>query len=245
MKIILIASGKGGTGKTTLSAVLSMALAERGRRVLAVDGDCGLRSLDLALGMSDRLVFSFADVAAGTVSLSRAAVPHPLNEKLSLLTAPADIPFLRVKQLRALREAAAAENYDYLIWDGPAGLPGELSLYSAIAGRSIIVTTPETACIRSAERTARYLEEAGLHNVHLVVNRIRPALIRHGLAGNIDDVMDQAGLPLLGIIPEDEDIIACSNNGKSLLHFKKDGAALAARNIARRLEGESVPAMRW
>ena len=245
MKIILIASGKGGTGKTSLTASLSMALAELGRRVLAVDGDCGMRNLDLTMGMSDRLVFSFADVASGVVPLRRAAAVHPLNSKLSLLTAPADVPFLRVKQLRELRAAAEEDGYDYILWDGPAGLPGELSLYSAISTESIIVTTPEPACIRGAERTARYLEEGGVKQVRLVVNRVRVNLIRHGLASNIDDAMDQAGLPLLGVVPEDEDVIACSNNGKSLLHLKKTGAALASRNIARRLEGEGLPAMRW
>lgn len=245
VKIILIASGKGGTGKTSLTAGLSMALAELGRRVLAVDGDCGLRNLDLTLGMSDRLVFSFADVAAGVVPLRRAAAAHPLNERLSLLTAPADVPFLRVKQLRELRAAAEADGYDYILWDGPAGLPGELSLYSAIADESVVVTTPEPACIRGADRTARYLEEEGVKQVRLIVNRIRTHLVRHGLASNIDDAMDQSGLPLLGIVPEDEDMIACSNSGKSLIHLKKTGAALACRNIARRLEGEWVPPMRW
>lgn len=245
MKIILIASGKGGTGKTSLTAALSMALAELGRRVLAVDGDCGLRNLDLTLGMSDRLVFSFADVAAEVVPLKRAAAAHPMNERLSLLTAPADTPFLRVRQLRHLCAEAEAEGYDYILWDGPAGLPGELSLYSAIASEGIIVTTPEAACIRGAERTARCLEEEGTKRLRLLVNRVRPNLIRHGLASNIDDAMDQSGLPLLGIVPEDEDIIACSNSGKSLLHLKKTGAALACRNIARRLEGGWLPLARW
>lgn len=245
VKMILIASGKGGAGKTSLTACLSMALAELGRRVLAVDGDCGLRNLDLVMGMSDRLVFSFADVAAGVVPLSRAAAAHPLNGKLFLLTAPADVPFLRVRQLRALRDAAEADGYDYMLWDGPAGLPGELSIYSAIADESVVVTTPEPASIRGAERTARFLEEGGVRQIRLIVNRVRPHLIRHGLASNIDDAMDQAGLPLLGVVPEDEDMIACSNSGKSLLHLKKSGAALACRNIARRLEGEWLPPMRW
>ncbi len=245
MKVILIASGKGGTGKTSLTAALSMALAERGRRVRAVDGDCGLRNLDITLGMSDRLVFSFADVASEVVPLKRAAAAHPMNARLSLLTAPADVPFLRVRQLRHLCEEAEADGYDYILWDGPAGLPGELSLYSAIATEGIIVTTPEAACIRGAERTARCLEEEGTRQLRLLVNRVRTNLIRHGLASNIDDAMDQSGLPLIGLVPEDEDIIACSNSGKSLLHLKKTGAALACRNIARRLDGEWVPLARW
>lgn len=245
LKIILVASGKGGTGKTSLTAGVSMALAEMGKRVLAVDGDCGMRNLDIALGMSDRLVFSFADVAAGMTALSRAAAAHPMNEKLCLLTAPGDEPFLTPAQMRGLRGEAEEAGYDYLIIDGPAGLPGEISLYASIATQAVIVTTPEHACIRGAEKTARYLEGEHIQRIRLVVNRVRPNLIRHGLASNIDDAMDLTGLPLLGIVPEDEDMIACSNSGKSLIHLKKTGAALACRNIARRLEGERLPVMRW
>lgn len=245
LKIILVASGKGGTGKTSLAAGVSMALAENGCRVLAVDGDCGLRNLDIVLGMSDRLVFSFADVARGVVPLPRAAAAHPLNESLCLLTAPVDVPVLRAVQMLHLRDEAENAGFDYLIIDGPAGLPAEMSLYAEIATQAVIVTTPEHACLRGAEHTARYLEKEHIQRIRLVVNRVRPNLIRHGLASNIDDAMDLTGLPLLGIVPEDEDMIACSNSGKSLVHLKKTGAALACWNIARRLEGERLPIMRW
>lgn len=242
MKVILVASGKGGTGKTTFSAGVGMALAEKGKRVLAVDGDCGLRNLDLALGMSDLVVFTFADVISGVVPLERAAVPHPSQPNLFLLTAPSEPPTGSTEQLFELVRQAREMKFDYLFLDGPAGLPPEMALYAAAADCAAVVTTPENACIRGAESTARFLDEVG--DVRLVVNRIRPNLIRFGLAENIDHIMDEIGLPLLGIIPEDEDVIACGNMGKSLLFAGKSDAARAIRNIARRVDGERVSLLR-
>lgn len=243
-KIILIASGKGGTGKTSLTASVGTALAEMGKKVLVVDGDCGLRNLDLVLGMSELAVFTFADVARGTVSLSRAAAAHPVTKGLYLLTAPADLPDLTEAQMCRLAEETAREGFDYVLIDGPAGLPAELSLYAHIATQGIVVTEPSPASIRGAERVARRMEAACIMRVRLVVNRVRPRLVRYGVAANIDDAIDTAGLQLLGLIPEDEDVIACAGSGKSVVRYKKSGAARAYCNIARRLEGERLPLMR-
>ncbi len=244
-KIILVASGKGGTGKTTLTASVGTALAEHGKKVLVVDGDCGLRNLDLVLGMSDLAVFTFADVARGIVSLARAAAAHPVTSGLFLLTAPAETPSLTAADLRNLAEETEREGFDYVIIDGPAGLPEELALYAQIATQGIVVTMPDPASIRGAERVARMMESECIMRIRLIVNRVRPRLIRYGVAANIDDAMDIAGLQLLGIIPEDEDVIACAGSGKSVVRYKKSGAAQAYRNIARRLEGERLPLMRF
>lgn len=243
-KIILVASGKGGTGKTSLTASVGTALADLGKKVLVVDGDCGLRNLDLVLGMSDRAVFTFADVARGTVTLSHAAAAHPVTDGLYLLTAPADPPDLTASQMRSLAEQTEQDGYDYVIIDGPAGLPAELSLYAQIATQGIVVTMPDPASIRGAERVARRMEEECIMRIRLVVNRVRPRLVRYGVAANIDDAIDTSGLQLLGLIPEDEDVIACAGSGKSVVRYKKSGAAQAYRNIARRLEGERLPLMR-
>lgn len=245
LKVILVASGKGGTGKTSFTAGAGAALSLLGRRVLLIDGDCGLRNLDIALGMSDRVVYSFADVAGGAVPLADAIAHHPTYERLSLLTAPVALPALSERGMEQLAVQAEEAGFEYLLIDGPAGLPAELSFSAHIATQAIIVTTPDSACIRGAERCARKLEEEYcIARIRMILNRVRPQLIRSGKADNIDDAMDGAGLPLLGIVPEDEDIIACSNRGNSILSIKHTGAARAFSNIARRLEGERVSLMK-
>lgn len=243
-KVILVASGKGGTGKTSLTAAVGTALAERGKKVLVVDGDCGLRNLDLVLGMSDLAVFTFADVARGITPLTHAAAQHPRIGRLYLLTAPTEAPALSAAQMQNLTDQTADAGFDYVIIDGPAGLPEELELYAQIATQGIVVTMPDSASMRGADRVARMMEEQCIMRIRLIVNRVRPRLIRYGVAANIDDAIDTAGLQLLGVIPEDEDVIACAGSGKSVVEYKKTGAALAYRNIARRLEGERLPLMR-
>lgn len=244
LKVIVIASGKGGTGKTSLTAGIAAALTEQGRRVLVIDGDSGLRNLDIALGMTDRVVFSFADVARGVVTLQKACVQHPEITLLSMLTAPAVLPVLSERGMLHLTEQAREAGFDYCLIDGPAGLAPELRTFAAAATQAIVVSTPEGASVRGAERVARLLEEEHVMRIRLVVNRVRPGMIRKGLIADIDDAIDSTGLQLLGLVPEDEDVIACANSGRSILDRKKKGAAKAYRNIARRLEGERLPVMK-
>lgn len=134
--------------------------------------------------------------------------------------------------------------FEYVLIDGPAGLAPEICLFAQAATQGLVVTMPDQASVRGAERIARVLEKENIVRLRLVVNRVRPGLIRHGVLGNIDDTMDMVGLPLLGIVPEDEDVIACGSRGKCLLHAKKGGAANAFRNIAERLDGIRLPIMR-
>ncbi|MDR3767175.1 MAG: septum site-determining protein MinD [Butyricicoccus sp.] len=243
-KVILVASGKGGTGKTSLTANVASAMAERGHRVLVIDADSGLRNLDIVLGLSDSIVFSFADVAQGIAPLERAAVPHSIFPSLSLLTAPGKLPPLTREQLEHLMQQAEQLGFEYVLIDGPAGLAPEIRLFAQVATQGLVVTMPDQASVRGAERVARLLESENIIRIRMVVNRVRPSLIKHGVMGNIDDTMDLVGLPLLGIVPEDEDVIACGSSGKCLLQKKRGGAATAFRNIAQRLDGIRLPIMR-
>ncbi len=240
---IAITSGKGGTGKTSLTGGVASCLAALGRRVLCVDMDVGLRNLDLTLGMSDRALMDFTDVLSGRTTLEKAAVPHPVIKGLYLLTAPLTMPrdLITEEGLRSFL-ATAKTQYDYILMDAPAGLGGGFRMSVCGADRAIVVSTTDASALRDAQRTVGELSRS-LEHLHLVVNRIQPKLLRQ-LHTTIDDAMDTAGLPLLGIVPEDPQVMLAANRGEPLILMARYGAARAYLNIARRLEGERVPLMR-
>ena len=239
--VIAVTSGKGGTGKTSITGGVAGALALMGRRVLCIDMDVGLRNLDIALGLSDRALMDFSDVALGRCPLARAAVDHPTLKGLSLLTAPMALPAsLTADKVRALLDTACTM-YDYILIDSPAGLGTGFRLATCGADRALVIATNDTSSLRDAQRTVGELE--GVRQVHLVMNRIQLKLLRR-LRTTIDDAMNTAGLPLLGVVPEDPQVILCANLGEPLVTRGKRGAALACWNIAQRLEGLQVPVMR-
>ena len=222
---ILVASGKGGTGKTSFCANVAVALCAMGEKVLLIDADAGLRSLDLVLGMTDSLLFSSADVAQG------------------VLTAPAD-PSRRDEvsdaQLCALVRRAR-EHFTYILIDCPAGVGREISAFAPAAQRAAIVSTADALALRGAQKAAQTLRQSGISDVHIVVNRIRRGMIDAGAAVNIDRAMDASGLSLLGAVPEDDDVAVCAGRGQVLLLESEGDAQQAYWNIARRLRGERVP----
>lgn len=239
--VVTITSGKGGTGKTSITGGLAASLALMGRRVLCIDMDIGLRNLDISLGLSDRALMDFSDVALGRCPLARAAVDHPDLKGLSLLTAPMSLPAnLTTDKIRALLRTARSM-YDYILIDSPAGLGTGFHLAICGADRALVVATSDASSLRDAQRTVEELE--GIRQVHLVMNRIQVKLLRR-LRATIDDAMNTAGLPLLGVVPEDPQVILCANLGQPLTSRGKRGAALACWNIALRLEGHRVPIMR-
>lgn len=241
MKILLSASGKGGTGKTSLMAAVAAELARMGRRVLVVDGDCCLRNLDLVLGFTESPPFHFMEVAMGQVPLAHAVCTHPILQNLDLLTAPVFMPYILPRYMQNLRDVALEAGYDYLLLDGPAGMPDELLAYASIADRALVVCTADAVSIRGGERAARMLEATSSHlQCALVVNRVRKRLIFRGAGCNIDDAMDMTGLPLLGIVPEDEQVIVCAAMGQSIHTKRRSNAAKAYANIAHRLDGQVV-----
>ena len=239
---IVVTSGKGGTGKTSLTGGVSSCLAALDNRVLCVDMDIGLRNLDISLGMTDRALMDFTDVISGRCPLKRAAVRHPVIENLSLLTAPLRLPpgGISEREMRGLI-ARAKEEYDYVLMDSPAGLGEGFRLAVCGADRGVVVSTTDASALRDAQRVVAQLSRE-LGHIHLVVNRVQPKLLRR-LHTTIDDAMDAAGLPLLGVVPEDPQVMLSANAGTPIILASKKGAAVAYLNIARRLAGQKVPLM--
>ena len=239
--VIAVTSGKGGTGKTSVTGGIAASLALMGRSVLCIDMDVGLRNLDISLGLSDRALMDFSDVALGRCPLARAAVSHPDRKNLSLLTAPMSLPAsLTADMVRALLSTARTM-YDYILIDSPAGLGPAFKLATCAADRVLVVATNDASSLRDAQRTVTELSH--IRRVHLVMNRIQPKLLRK-LRTTIDDAMNAAGLPLIGVIPEDPQVMLCANRGEPITTQGRKGAAMACRNIAQRLEGRQVPIMR-
>ena len=240
-ELIAVASGKGGTGKTSVTAAVASALALSGRQILCIDCDVGLRNLDISLGLADSCPLSFLDVCEGGYSLSQATV-HPQFPTLHFLTAPMNCPPERILTENFGEFLTAARSvYDYILLDAPAGVEAGFKLAAAFADRCILVTGPGPAAVRDAARTAQVLELMGKTNVRLVVNRVNPKLIR-AMDTTIDDVMDTAGLPLLGIVPEDKNVTLAAVFNQPLLCYKpRTAAAKACTRIARRIIGLPVP----
>ena len=237
---VMITSGKGGTGKTSLTAGVASCLAALGRRVLCVDLDIGLRNLDLTLGMSDRALMDFTDVMDYRCPLLTAAVEQPEIRNLFLLTAPHSSPGLDQKRFQAVIEEAS-EYFDFVFMDSPAGLGEGFQLAMSAADRVIVVSSVDPAALRDAQRTVAELHD--LTQLHLVMNRVQPRLISK-LRTSIDSAMDTAGLPLLGVVPEDAAVTMAAASGVPLVLATYKGAAPAYLNISKRLMGQRVPLLR-
>lgn len=236
---IAVLSGKGGTGKTSITAGLATALAKEGKRVLCVDCDVGLRNLDIPLGLSDTAALSFVDICEGGYSLDQLTA-HLQFPTLYFLTAPMNRSAEEI-DADAFGEMvlSAREKFDYIFLDAPAGVDAGFRLAAAKADRVLLVTGSDPAAVRDAGRTGQVLELMGKENVRLIVNRINPKLVST-MALTVDDVMDNAGLPLIGIVPEDPNVTLAAAFGKPLLTYTKKGAAAACRRIAARLQGMPV-----
>ena len=235
-ELVAVLSGKGGTGKTSCCAGIASALAQSGERVLCIDCDVGLRNLDISLGISELGSLSFLDVSQGGYSLED-ATRHPVFPNLSFLTAPVNCPADQVDPdafSKMLQKARLL--YDYVFLDAPAGIEAGFLLAAKFADRVILVTGPDPAAIRDASRAGEVLELMGKTNVRLVVNRISEKMAK-AMKLTVDDVMDRAGLPVLGIVPEDENVVLAAAFGQPLLGYTKKGAAAACRRIAKRFCG--------
>ena len=239
-ELVAVLSGKGGTGKTSLCAGIAEALALQGEKVLCIDCDVGLRNLDIALGISQIGALSFLDVCSGGYELEMAAV-HPAYPNISFLTAPVICPAdaVDVEAFGKMLQQARSR-FSYVLLDAPAGIEAGFRLAASYADRVILVTGADPAAIRDASRAADILETMGKRNVRMVINRVNPKMI-NAMGVTVDDIMDQSGLPLLGIVPEDENVILSAAFRQPLLEYGKRGAAAACVRIARRIQGQSVP----
>ena len=240
-ELFAVVSGKGGTGKTSTCAGIATALASEGKKVLCIDCDVGLRNLDISLGMSDSGALSFLDVSEGGYALDRAAV-HPVYPSLKFLTAPMNRPAEKIDPL-AFGDMlqSARKQFDYIFLDAPAGVDAGFRLAAKAADRFLLVTGSGPASMRDAARVGDILDIMGKQQVRLVVNRVQREVLKT-VKITIDDVMDTAGLPLMGIVPEDPNVILAASFGKPVLVFaKRCDAAKAYRKIAKRIQGFQEP----
>jgi septum site-determining protein MinD len=238
-RAIVVTSGKGGVGKTTTTANLGTALAQRGSTVALVDADVGLRNLDIILGLESRVKFHLLDVLEDRVSLDEALVPDKHSGTLRLLAAAQarEKDDVDTDKMRALI-ASLRERFDYVLIDCPAGI--ELGFRNAVAGadEAIVVCTPEVSAVRDVDRVVGLL--GNRFRPQLVINRLRPAMVKKGKMLSVEDVNGILRLPLLGVIADEPEIIVTANRGEPLA-LRKDGATAAAYHaIAARIAGEDV-----
>ncbi len=243
-KVVTITSGKGGVGKTTTTANIGVALAANGKKVVCLDGDIGLRNLDVVMGLENRIVYDLVDVVEGRAKLKQAIIKDKRLPDLSLIPAAqtrdktAVSPSDMIKVCNELRK-----EYDWIIIDSPAGIERGFKNAIAPADIVIIVTNPEVSAVRDADRIIGLVEAEGKGPAQLILNRVKIEMVKRGDMLGTEDVLDVLAIPLVGIIPEDESILISTNRGSPAALDDKSRAGQAFRNIARRLQGEDVPFM--
>ncbi len=240
-RVIVVTSGKGGVGKTTTTANLGMSIARLGYRVALIDADIGLRNLDLLLGLENRVLYTAMDILEGQCRLDQALIRDKRWKNLALLGISKNRQKYTItrKNMQNLVDSVKQLGFQYILIDCPAGI--DIGFINAIAPaqESIIITTPEITAIRDADRVAGLLEANGIYNVKLLVNRVRPDMIQKNDMMSVPDVQEMLGIPLLGAIPEDTQVIVSTNRGEPLVLNKKlTLSGIAFENAARRLIGK-------
>jgi septum site-determining protein MinD len=243
-KVIVITSGKGGVGKTTTCANIGSGLANRGCKTVLIDADIGLRNLDVVMGLENRIVFDLVNVVEKTCKIRQALIKDKRFENLYLLPAAQtrEKDAVKPEQMIELCNELRKE-YDYILIDCPAGI--EQGFKNAVAGadQAIVVTTPDVSAVRDADRIIGLLQAREISEPRLIINRLRPEMVRKGDMMDISDVNDILAICLLGIVPDDESIITSTNRGEPAVLDSNSKAGEAFRNIVARIAGEDIPFM--
>lgn len=240
-EVIVVTSGKGGVGKTTTSANVGTGLAALGKKVVLIDADIGLRNLDVVMGLENRIVYNLVDVIENKCRIKQALIKDKRHPSLFLMPSAQTkdktsvTPEQMVKMVNQLRES-----FDYVILDCPAGI--EQGFKNAIAGadRALVVTTPEVSAIRDADRIIGLLEANEFKKIDLIINRLRPEMVKRGEMMSSSDVVDILSIPLIGIVPDDENVVIATNQGEPLVG-NHTMAGRAYQNICYRILGKEVP----
>jgi len=248
-QIITITSGKGGVGKSTTTANISSALAKNGKKVVAIDFDIGLRNLDMILGLENRIVYDVVDVMEGNCNLAQAIIKDKRIPNLHFIPASQtkDKNVLNKEKVKKLLDDLKKE-FDYVLIDSPAGIESGFEHSIFLADRAIVVTTPEISAVRDADRVIGIIDAKSQKAIdgkevekHIIVNRIKPELVEKGDMLSVEDVLHILSLPLIGVVPDTEEIVSSTNLGEPIVHNEKSLAGEAFRRIAKRIEGEDVP----
>ena len=240
-EVIVVTSEKGGVGKTTTTANVGTGLAKLDKKVVLIDTDIGLRNLDVVMGLENRIVYNLVDVIEGTCKINQAFIKVKGYNNFYLLPSAQtrDKTAVTPEQMKKLTDQLK-EEFDYVIIDCPAGI--EQGFHNAIAGadRALVVTTPEVSAVRDADRIIGLLEANEVKQIHLIVNRLRMDMVKRGDMMSSDDVVEILAIPLIGVVPDDENIVISTNQGAPLVG-NNTLAGKAYMNICRRVDGEEVP----
>lgn len=240
-EVIVVTSGKGGVGKTTTSANVGTGLAKMGKKVCLIDTDIGLRNLDVVMGLENRIVYNLVDVVEGNCRVKQALIRDKRYPGLYLMPSAQTkdkssvTPGQMIKVIEGLKE-----QFDYIILDCPAGI--EQGFQNAIAGadRALVVTTPEVSAIRDADRIVGLLEANSFQKIDLIINRLRPDMVKRGDMMSSSDVVDILAIPLIGIVPDDENVVISTNQGEPLVGSDTP-AGHSYQNICQRVMGKEIP----
>lgn len=241
-RVIVVTSGKGGVGKTTVSANLAAALSTMQKKVLTIDADIGLRNLDMILGLENRIVYDIVDVIEGTVDAEKAFVKDKRGNPLYLL------PAAQTKNKEAVSPEdlqkivdSVRDKFDYIIIDSPAGIEGGFKTASSAADEALLVVNPEVSSVRDADRVVGLLESMHKQKINLIINRIRLSQVQRGEMLSVEDIEDILRIPKIGIIPDEEKMVDYTNKGEPIVLSDNSRSGTALMNIAKRLEGEEIP----